>query len=129
MYRIARPFGALLFVLAVVAAPVAGQDSVAGKWTIVMNSPEVGSVETHFDFAQDGSEVSGTADVAIVEAAEISDGLYEDGVLSFLLHVSMEGQWFTVEIEADVDGDEMSGEAYIPEMGQGMPFTGKRTDG
>ena len=53
---------------------------------------------------------------------------YEDGVLSFLMHVSMEGQWFTVEMEADVDGDEMAGEAYVPEMGAGMPFTAKRHD-
>lgn len=129
MQRTARHFGLFLALLAFVAAPAAAQDSVAGSWVVTMSSPEVGNVETHFTFEQEGSEVTGTADVAIVEDSEISDGLYEDGVLSFLLHVSMEGQWFTVEIEADVDGNEMTGEAYIPEMGQGMPFTGKRTDG
>ncbi len=32
----------------------------------------------------------------------------------------------TVEVEAEVDGDEMVGEAYIPDMGQIAPFTAKR---
>ena len=128
MQRTARSLGLLLTILSLVAVPASAQDTVAGTWLMTMSSPEIGTVESEFVFEQDGSEVTGTAELQLVDDVEISDGLYEDGVLSFLMHVSMEGQWFTVEMEADVDGDEMAGEAYVPEMGAGMPFTAKRHD-
>lgn len=128
MQRTARSFSLLLTILSLVAVPASAQDTVAGTWLMTMSSPEIGTVESEFVFEQDGSEVTGTAELQLVDDVEISDGLYEDGVLSFLMHVSMEGQWFTVEMEADVDGDEMAGEAYVPEMGAGMPFTAKRHD-
>ena len=123
-----RSLGLLLTMLSLLAVPASAQDTVAGTWLMTMSSPEIGTVESEFVFEQDGSEVTGTAELQLVDDVEISDGLYEDGVLSFLMHVSMEGQWFTVEMEADVDGDEMAGEAYVPEMGAGMPFTAKRHD-
>jgi hypothetical protein len=129
MQRTARGLGLLLTMLVLTALPAAAQDSIAGTWLMTMSSPEVGTVESEFVFEQSGSEVTGTAELQLVDDVEISDGVYEDGVLSFLMHVSMEGQWFTVEMEADVDGDEMTGEAYVPEMGAGMPFTAKRQDG
>jgi len=119
-----------LAVLAIAAVPAQAQD-VAGKWIFTMEGPE-GQMDVEFNFEQNGSEVGGTVamtDVPEVETAEISDGLYEDGILSFLMHVGAQGQVFTIEMEADVDGDEMVGEAYMAEMGQGMPFTGKRADG
>ena len=128
MQRTARGLGLLLTMLVLTALPAAAQDSIAGTWLMTMSSPEVGTVESEFVFEQSGSEVTGTAELQLVDDVEISDGVYEDGVLSFLMHVSMEGQWFTVEMEADVDGDEMAGEAYVPEMGAGMPFTAKRHD-
>tara|TARA_B100000676_G_C17602262_1_gene592595 strand:- start:151 stop:540 length:390 start_codon:yes stop_codon:yes gene_type:complete len=128
MQRTTRSLGLLLTILSLVAVPASAQDTVAGTWLMTMSSPEIGTVESEFVFEQDGSEVTGTAELQLVDDVEISDGLYEDGVLSFLMHVSMEGQWFTVEMEADVDGDEMAGEAYVPEMGAGMPFTAKRHD-
>lgn len=127
MIRTAKAFSLMLSLLVLTALPVAAQDSVAGKWMLTMTTPE-GMMDSEFVFEQDGAVVSGTADLQIVDGVEISDGLFEDGVLSFLMHVSMEGQWFTVEMEADVDGNEMEGSAFVPEMGQGMPFTGKRAD-
>lgn len=127
MIRNAKGLGLMLSLLVLTALPVAAQDSVSGKWTFTMSTPD-GMMDSEFVFEQDGAVVSGTADLQIVDGVEISDGLFEDGVLSFLMHVSMEGQGFTVEMEADVDGDEMKGEAFVPEMGQGMPFTGKRAD-
>ena len=75
--------------------------------------------------------MTGTADLASipeVEAVELSDGLYEDQILSILMHVSAQGQWLTAEVEADVDGDEMVGEVYLADMGMAMPFTAKRVD-
>ena len=95
----------------------------------IMNAPQ-GVVEMTVVFAQHGTEVTGSAEMEldIPMATEISDGLFEDGTLSFLLHVGVEDQWFTVEMEAEVDGDEMTGEAYLPEMGAST-FTAKRSEG
>ena len=107
MQRTVRGFGLLFAALALAAIPVSAQDGVAGTWTLTISSPDVGTMESEFVFEQDGTDVSGTAELQMVDGVEISDGVYEDGVLSFLMHVGLEGQWFTVEMEADVDGDEM----------------------
>lgn len=132
MLRVARFVAFALLAAALAAAPATAQDSVAGKWLVTVSSPDMGDIEMTFDFAQEGTEVTGTADMSSipeVEASEISDGLYEDQILSFLLHVSVQGQWFTVEVEADVEENEMVGDTYMAEMGQSAPFTGKRIDG
>ena len=131
MNRITRSFAPALALMALVVAPVAAQDSVSGKWTFTISYAEMGEMSLQMEFEQDGTEVTGTVDMAAipeVEDSEVSDGLYEDGVLSFLLHVSAQGQWFTAEVQADVDGDEMVGEVFMAEMGQGAPFTARRTD-
>jgi len=127
----ARSFALALALLVLAAIPAAAQDSVTGKWVITSTSPEMGSMEMVYHLQQDGTTVTGTADLSAipeVDAVEIDEGLYEDKILSFLLHVSMQGQWFTAEVEADVDGDDMVGETYLDEMGMAMPFTGKRVE-
>lgn len=127
----ARSFALALALLVLAAIPAAAQDTVTGKWLITTTSPEMGSMEMTYELQQDGTTVTGTADLSAIpeiDAVEIDEGLYEDNILSFLLHVSMQGQWFTAEVEADVDGDEMVGETYLDEMGMAMPFTGKRVE-
>ena len=131
MLRPARTFALVLTLAALASAPVAAQDSVAGKWDFTISSPEMGELTMSFTFEQDGTTVTGAADMSAipeVESSEVSDGLYEDQILSFLLHVSAQGQWMTAEIEADVDGDEMVGEVYMADMGVAAPFTAKRAD-
>lgn len=123
-----RKVGLMTLVAALsLAAPVTAQTDVAGAWTLIVQAPD-GPGEVAAVFVQDGTAVTGTLDIPEVGDAEMSDGLLEDGVLSFLMHVDIEGQWFTVEAEADVDGDEMVGEFYMAEFGS-MPFTGKRKEG
>lgn len=126
MRRLAHSISLSLLAFALLAVPATAQD-VSGNWTFTMDTPQ-GVMTMEVAFAQDGDEVTGEADFAMAEATEISDGLYEDGVLSFLMHLGFEGQWITVEMEADVDGDEMVGEAYVAEMGEGSSFTAKRSD-
>jgi hypothetical protein len=131
MLRATRAFVLALAFAAVAWVPVAAQDSVAGKWLVTVSSPEIGEMQLTFEFEQSGTEVTGTADLSSIpeiEASQISDGLYEDKILSFLLHLSTQGQWMTVEVEADVDDDEMVGDVYLSDMGTSAPFTAKRAD-
>ena len=131
MNRIRNTLVLAFTLLTLAVGSASAQDSVAGKWIFTISSPEIGEMSMAMEFEQNGTEVTGTADLASipdVEESEVSDGLYENGVLSFLLHVSAQGQWFTAEVEADVDGDEMVGEVYMAEMGQAAPFTAKRAD-
>ncbi|MGB1658007.1 MAG: hypothetical protein ACPHO4_11720, partial [Longimicrobiales bacterium] len=83
MQHTARGFALLLTLFALTSLPAAAQDGVAGTWLMTMSSPEVGTVESEFVFEQNGSEVTGTAELQLVDDVEISDGVYEDGVLSF----------------------------------------------
>ncbi len=128
--RTLRTLPFALLAVALMAAPAAAQDSVAGSWIFSVESPDgAGTMEVPFVFEQDGTAVTGTVDLSVipqVQGARITDGELVDGVLFFLLHVSAEGAMMTAEVEADVDGDEMEGEVYIPDMGQVSLFTAKR---
>ncbi len=126
MLRTAKGLGLTLSLLFLMAVPAAAQDGVVGDWIFTMSTPE-GVMDLDFAFAHEGDELTGTADIPIAGGSEISDASYEDGTLVFLLHVDVEGQWFTVEMEAQVEGDEMSGEGYMAEFGA-MPFTAKRAE-
>lgn len=127
MFRTAKTLGLALALVAATAVSAAAQDSVAGDWIFTMSSPQ-GMIDVEFAFEQNGSEVTGEVNLSAipeVEGATISEGIYEDGVLYFVMSIAAQGQWFDVELEADVDGDEMVGEAYAAEMGA-APFTAKR---
>ena len=127
MFRATHRLCLAFALVAALSLPVAAQDSVAGEWIFTMTAPQ-GMIDVEFAFEQNGSEVTGNAkltDLPEIEGAMISEGILEDGVLFFVLSVSAQGQWYDVEIEADVDGDEMVGEAYMAEMGA-APFTAKR---
>ena len=126
MNRIARAAGLTVIALVSLSLPVAAQANVAGTWQLVVEGP---GGPGHIDavFAQEGQTVTGTLEVEQLGSAEMSEGLVEENKLTFLLHVDFDGQWFTVEVSADVDGDSMTGEFYVAEFGS-MPFTGKRTE-
>lgn len=127
MLRASRSFVFALVLVALSSMPAVAQESVAGKWVLSARTPEY-AMASEFVFEQNGTEVTGRATIDIVDAVQITDGLFEDGVLSFLMYVSVQGEVFTTEVEADVDGDEMIGEFYVPDMGMGIPFTGKRAE-
>ncbi len=129
--RLLRPLCLAVFAMALSVAPAVAQDSVAGSWIFTVESPDGtgGTMAIPFVFEQDGTAVSGSVDLSVipqVQGARIADGEFVDGVLFFLLHVSAEGAVLTAEVEAEVDGDEMEGEVYIPDMGQVSLFTAKR---
>jgi hypothetical protein len=114
-----------LALLGLLSASALAQD-VSGTWLFELESPE-GSMQLQIVFQQDGTAVTGEAEFDMVEDTEISDGVFEDGVLSFMLHVGVGAEWISAEVEAEVDGDEMTGASYS-EFGT-MPFTAKRSEG
>lgn len=128
--RVLRASAFALAAMVAFAASASAQ-SVAGTWNVVVQSPEQGNIEMQFVLEQDGSEVTGTAvssSMPELGSMTISDGLFEDGVISMLMLISVEGQSMTVEIEGDVDGDEMVGESYVVELGAAAPFTATRSN-
>lgn len=128
MLRTVKGLGLTLSMLVLISAPASAQDGVAGTWALTFDTSQ-GVLTAEIVLQQNGNEVTGTGDFDMAEAVQISDGLYEDEILSFLMHIGIEGQWLTVELEAEVDGDEMEGEAYAPDMGESASFTGKRSEG
>ena len=126
MNRIARVAGLSLFVLLATTSSVAAQANVAGNWILTLDSPQ-GPADVTAVFAQDGDTVTGELELPMVEAAEMSEGKIDGNKLTFLLSVSFDGTWYTLEVEAEVDGDAMEGSLYMAEMGS-FPMTGKRTE-
>jgi hypothetical protein len=118
---------ASLVALMAFVAPAHAQANVAGNWTFSISGPQ-GLAEVAAVLAQDGSTVTGELSLPQVEASEMSDGMIEGNKLTFLLHVSFDGQWYTLDAMADVDGDTMLGSLNMAEMGS-MPFSGKRVQG
>ncbi len=128
MPRILKRLLPTLAALAFTTTSVAAQASVAGTWLISVTAPE-GSVESEIVLEQEGTTVTGTMDHPMAQDVEITEGRYEDGVLSGVLRVAMEGQGITVRVRADVDGGQMTGELFIVEMGQAVPFRATRAGG
>ena len=129
MNRIAKVAGPCLFGLLALTVPVGAQANVAGSWTLAFDSPEY-PAELSVVLAQDGNIVTGAVEVPMFEATEVSDGLVEENRLTLLFRfrVSVDAPWFTLEVEAEVDGDTMEGSVYMAEMGT-FPFRAKRAAG
>ena len=127
MSRIRTASALSLFAILATALPAAAQSSVTGSWLLSVHSPQGGGDVTAV-FAQDGSTVTGALESPLVSGMEMTDGKLEGNKLSFLVHVDFDGQMFTIEASADVEGDTMKGSFFMAEMGS-MPFTGKRTEG
>lgn len=130
-----------LAALTLPAAPAAAQDpasapdDVSGRWMFVIEAADrttdttTTTIAVPVVFEQDGESVTGTVempDIQGVRSAEIADGRYVDGTLTFVLRVGAGDQVFTAEVEAEVDGDEMVGEAYVAGLQQRAVFRAQR---
>lgn len=128
-----RPSAALAVALVATGlstASVAAQEGVEGRWIFSIESPDsAGMIQIPFVFEQDGTTVTGRPDVSVlpqVQAAEISEGTFRDGALSFQLRVGAGEEWVTIQVDAEVDGDTMAGEARIAGFDQTSTFTAER---
>jgi hypothetical protein len=106
---------ALLTLVGAQAAPAAAQNPASAPDDVT--------------FEQNGETVTGNVempDIQGVQSAEITDGRYVDGTLTFVLRVGAGDQMFSAEVEADVRGDEMVGEAQVVGLQQTAVFRAQR---
>jgi hypothetical protein len=120
------------------AASASAQD-VSGTWEIRPETPR-GAQTVNFTFAQDGSALTGSAEMTRgrpgggggggggggqSRTVEITDGTVVDGNISFSLILGAGQRSFTMTFVGTVDGDAMKGTVSNPRGGEN-PFTGKR---
>ena len=124
MNRITKASGLTLFTLLVLTAPVAAQVNVAGKWMLLLETPDQ-VAELTATLEQDGTTVTGVLELPDVEAVAMSNGMIEESKLTFILTMSFQGQEIAMEVTAEVEGDEMTGMLQRPVAGFIFPFTGR----
>ena len=127
MTRSPKATGFALLSLLVLTLPAAAQTDVSGTWKIDVQSPQ-GPAQITAVLTQNGTEVTGALQLDMAEGVEMTDAVMEGNKLKFMLHVSIEAQWISIEGTADITGDTMTGSFYLAEFGT-IPFTGKRGEG
>jgi len=91
---------------ALIALPALAEDA-AGRWNASVETPQ-GPFSMVFEFAVDGSQLTGTMSNDFMGATPISDGMVEGDELSFKL--SFEGGpggTMTINYKGKVEGDEL----------------------
>lgn len=114
---------ALASVLVLVAWTAFAQDSVAGRWTLEVDSPQ-GVMKVGLTLNVDGEALKGTIASEMGESA--FTGSVKEGAISFSFDMSGPQGPMTITTKATITGDDMKGEM---DYGMGVaPFTGKRTE-
>ena len=124
--RRAPAVAALLAAFALLApAPSAHAQDVAGTWEISWETPR-GAQTVTFVFAQEGMNVTGTAQMRMGEVA-IKNGMLHGDQLTFSLEFGMGDRTMTQTFAATVTGDTMEGK-ITTSRGEN-PFKGTRKVG
>jgi len=117
---------AAAFALLVPVTRAAAQEaSVAGAWELSWETPR-GAQTVTVTFAQDGTAVTGTAQMRMGEMP-VKDGVLKGDQLTFVLEFGRGDRTFSQSFAATVKGDTMEGKITTP-RGEN-PFTGKRKEG
>ena len=124
MNRFAKAAGLTFVALLALTVPAFAQANVGGTWNLEVQTPDGSAGDIVAILEQDGEEFKGelSSELGVME---FSGGMIEGSTISFVLELDMQGQYITIEVTAEVDGDTMSGEFYVAEFG-GMPFSGER---
>ena len=121
MRRAPAALFAALIVLLAFTAPAAAQ-GVAGTWEISWETPR-GAQTVTFVFAQDGMNVTGTAQMRGGEVP-VKNGMLHGDQLTFAIEFGMGERTMTQTFAATVTGDSMEGKITTP-RGEN-PFKGAR---
>ena len=115
--------GALASALVLVACTAFAQDSVAGRWTLEVDSPQ-GMMKVGLMLNVDGEALKGTIASEMGESA--FTGSVKEGAIAFTFDMSGPQGPMTITTKATITGDDMKGEM---DYGMGVaPFTGKRSE-
>jgi len=99
------------------------QDTVAGHWTLEVDSPQ-GLMKVGLVLTVDGEALKGTIASEMGESA--FTGTVKDGAISFTFDMSGPQGPMTITTKGTVAGDDIKGEL---DYGMGVaPFTGKRSE-
>lgn len=96
---------------------------VAGTWTLTVNGPQ-GAVTSTLTMTQTGDALDGQM-ISQFGNAAISDGRVNGRTVSWIASFQISGERTTVNFEAEVDGNRMTGRARTGESGT-MTFTAER---
>lgn len=114
---------ALAGAFVLVAWTAFAQDSVAGHWTLEVDSPQ-GMMKVGLMLNVDGDALKGTIASDMGESA--FTGSVKDGAIAFTFDMSGPQGPMTITTKGTVTGDDIKGEM---DYGMGVaPFTGKRSE-
>ena len=121
MVRYVGSLATMLALGVLFASPVAGQ-AMTGMWQIEFEGPP-GPLQVPIEFAQEGSDLTGSATMAGAE--QRVTGTYEDGDLAFDIFLNFNGNAITLSFKGEVDGNAIEGSVTFPDGGT-APFKGER---
>lgn len=122
-----RPALVMLTALALFVAPLAAETdakAVLGKWEATIESPR-GTNEVVMEFTGSDEELAGTWN-DMRGSGELEEVKVADGKLTFKRNLEFQGNAFTLDYEATVEGDTMTVTMKTP-RGE-RQFTAKRAE-
>ncbi len=123
MQRRAALFLSALLVLSLALSALAGE-GVAGKWTATIESPR-GTNKVTMEFKGSDEELQGTWSDRRGDS-DLEDVKFAEGKLTFVRNLEFNGNAFTINYSATIDGDTMNVTMSTP-RGE-REFVAKRAD-
>jgi hypothetical protein len=117
--------------LAVLVSGTALAADITGKWTGQMAGPDGGSMSLTFNFKQDGTKLTGSAEGPGGDPLEIKDGKVEGDKISFTISFDAGGGAMKILHEGTVKTDEITLNVKMeggPDGGSSRPLTLKRAN-
>jgi hypothetical protein len=106
-------------ILVLLAAGMALAADVTGKWTGQMSGPDGGGMSISFNFKQDGTKLTGTAEGPGGDPIQIQDGKVEGDKISFTVSFDGGGGEMKIMHEGTVKGDEITLNVKMEGGGEG----------
>lgn len=95
-------------------APKEKKIDVTGTWDLTIESPQ-GTMNASATYKQDGEKLTGTQQGPMGE--DKLEGTVKDANVSYVIHISPNGQDFTITFTGKVDGDKIAGTFDFNGMG------------
>ena len=104
-----------------------GDAGLAGAWTLTFTTSQ-GTVDLPIELRPEGEVLRGTSGSAMGFQTDFEDGTVEDGTFAFAVFVEVEGDWYPLYFDGQMEGAELTGRVDIPD-GSRATFRGRRPAG